>query len=184
MAQPREQPFGATISPHNLQSPSDCSNSWQGTKLANDQSVWGGIFAHTSLPISTPCSLPAAENLGLYIIFPQQQPPSLISVWKLWRSTGNGKKTSSFDSATHSKSSNSQQAVSDTPLSFWWPCTIPSFGLRKGNCDIQLMKLMASSLRIVLSISNGVQAVWSLYCSWDIGNVSIHVYSQLTNNVL
>lgn len=92
MAQPTQWPYGATISPHNLQLPSDCSNSWQGQKLANDQSVQGGIFAHTSLPISTPCSLPAAENLGLYIIFPQQQPPSLISVWKLWRSTGNRKK--------------------------------------------------------------------------------------------
>lgn len=64
----------------------------KGQKLVNDQSLQGGIFAHTSLPISTPCSLPAAENLGLYILFPQQQPPSLISVWKLWRSIGNRKK--------------------------------------------------------------------------------------------
>lgn len=88
----------------------------KGQKLANDQSVQGGIFAHTSLPISTPCSLPAAENLGLYIIFPQQQPPSLISVWKLWRSIGNGEKTFSCDSATHANNSNSPQAVSDTSL--------------------------------------------------------------------
>lgn len=108
----------------------------KGQKLANDQSVQGGIFAHTSLPISTPCSLPAAENLGLYIIFPQQQPPSLISEWKLWRSIGNREKTSSCDSATHANNSNSPQAVSDTSLSFWWPCTRPSFGLGEGNNEI------------------------------------------------
>lgn len=131
----------------------------KGQKLVNDQSLQGGIFAHTSLPISTPCSLPAAENLGLYILFPQQQPPSLISVWKLWRSIGNRKKkTFSCDSATPANNSNSPQAVSDTSLSFWWPCTRPFFGLRKGNCDIQLMNLMASLFRIVLSLSNGVQA--------------------------
>lgn len=130
----------------------------KGQKLVNDQSLQGGIFAHTSLPISTPCSLPAAENLGLYILFPQQQPPSLISVWKLWRSIGNRKKKN------HSPVTVLLLLTTPIPLKLSvthpWASGDPvqDLSLDLGNCDIQLMNLMASWFRIVLSLSNGVQA--------------------------